>query len=449
MSTLTFVRQLEEFSIYRTDSGESVYLANAVGCLFEAPPFTRYLTDLDEIDLDYTWKAMGLTREPFLAFLRAVLIDADEAVAIQWCVSCSDIAHIDDGSIVDSGGFACDSCVDNYYTSCDRCEALVTEVSGTLHDSHVCSSCLGNYYTYCDYCDGYHHVDDSSEHAHGRYDCCDSPAVLFSIRNDGEEPLANDVKVTVTLPAGVIDDEGLNRIRDYLYRRDMREERTVLTSLGNHWQTREGNFTKRFSRAVYKRNGTKVDAEALSMIGTIAAEHSRAVDFTVEVTRELNGSPEDFFNEGSCWWAEHATSRCALKTNGGFALLTHSETGWGLEVNGRAWVVPMKSTPDGGLTPTFETMTPAAFVVFNGYGKLEGYTGARMLSHMAGMTYRRISFSCDPMYINAGGYLVAPEEIASKYTDGALYLSTAMHSSLFKDEQVIDLTQSEPIYSVA
>ena len=40
---------------------------------------------------------------------------------------------------------------------------------------------------------------------------------------------------------------------------------------------------------------------------------------------------------------------------------------------------------------------------------------------MVGMTYRKIGFTCSPMYVNSeAGFLVAPEPIAEKYTDGRL-----------------------------
>jgi hypothetical protein len=42
------------------------------------------------------------------------------------------------------------------------------------------------------------------------------------------------------------------------------------------------------------------------------------------------------------------------------------------------------------------------------------------------------------MYVNGdAGYLVAPEEIAERYTDGDVSLSVAQHSDLFNTEQVI------------
>jgi len=74
-------------------------------------------------------------------------------------------------------------------------------------------------------------------------------------------------------------------------------------------------------------------------------------------------------------------------------------------------------------------------VVFNGYGDLYGYTASRIIAHLAGWTYRKIDFECSPMYINSGGYLVAPEPVAEKYTDGELRLSVSQHSSLYDRER--------------
>jgi hypothetical protein len=90
--------------------------------------------------------------------------------------------------------------------------------------------------------------------------------------------------------------------------------------------------------------------------------------------------------------------------------------------------MPLRKNADGELVPTFDTMSPDAFVAFNGYGDLNGYTGARVMAAMAGWTYARISFECSPMYVNAGGYLIAPEEIVQ--TCKSLDLSVRQHANL-------------------
>lgn len=443
MGTLVFVEQRDLFSIYRNASGEPVYLAHG------AAPFTRFTIAIDDLDIEEWWDDLELSREDFLAFLVATLIEPSLAAEVRWCVDCSTVTWLEDGSTVEGNEFACDSCVENCYISCARCRSLVTESTGTLNDDSICEPCLEGYYSYCEDCEGYYINDNAGEHDHDGSDrCgCESPALRFTIRNDGEPDLVNGTHATITLPAGVIDDEGLQRIRAYMHGKGLYNEAVVLDQIDNRWQTREGNFTKRFSRAVYKTLGSKTEPELLSMIGTIAGEHSRAVDFTVEVTRDLNQRASAFYHSGSCWWTDYSQSRCALKSNGGFGLLTHEDYG----VTGRAWVMPLKKVPAAAplpftdepttapytLLPTFDTMTPAAFVVFNGYGRLEGYTAARILSHMVGMTYRRIAFDCDPMYVNSGGYLVAPEDIATRYNDGELVLSVEQHSSLFQDERAL------------
>ncbi len=271
--------------------------------------------------------------------------------------------------------------------------------------------------------------------------CCAAPQQSFTVRNDGQPPLASDTRVTITMPAGVISPEGIREIRYCLFRAAQwsvppdDERRLVglgwnLAPLGEEWQTRTGNYTKRLSRHAYKEHELKLSPEILSEVGCIARDHSKPVDFTVEVTRDLNRSSRYFGNHGSCWWGCYKESRCALKTNGGFALRSFGPSG---EVSGRAWVMPLRLDGDGNLVPTFDTVTPDAFVLFNGYGELGNYTGARVMASMAGWTYKKIGFECEPMYINAGGYLIAPEETAQNVS--ALHLSVEAHSDLSETEK--------------
>jgi hypothetical protein len=309
-----------------------------------------------------------------------------------------------------------------------------------------CEETIPTGYTYCS--------DDCADEG-----CdCESPAMSFTIRNDGHDPLANDERTTVALPAGIITDEGLEAIQYYLLRYanglegDSPQETRVLVAnmrnvgyrfrgtLDPRWQTKEGNYTKRLSKYAYQHHGIKLPPEVISQVGCIASDHSSGRDLHVEVTRDLNLSPEEFANEGSCWWQSESQSRCALKSNGGFGLRAFgsSERDGYEEPNGRAWVIPLRNDPDFGLTPTFESLEPDAFVVFNGYGNLGGYAGARVMAHLAGMTYRKVDFSCNgSMYINGGSaYLVAPEDIAAPFTDGSLTIEAPIHAVLFNTEQV-------------
>lgn len=342
---------------------------------------------------------------------------------------------------------------------CDHCgrarwqAELDDSGATTLAGERICESCRYGEFSFCEACDGLYHYDDADEHDHDEgedeyaYDgCCSSPQPVFRIRNDGAPPLANDTRVTVTLPAGEISAEGITAIRRYLeeeasihYRKGDITGSGKLYDLscqiedrvGVQWQTRAGNFTKRLSAVAYKQHGLKLTVSQLSQVGVLAREHSKSVDMAVEVTRKLNLSSGAFYNEGSCWWGSYGESRCALKTSGGFALRSFAPVGGG--VTGRAWVMPLRLSESGCLTPTFDTETPDAFVVFNGYGVLDGYTAPRIVAHMAGWTYKKIGFSCDPMYINANGYLVAPEEIAQRTSE--LYLEVRRHSDLYETEK--------------
>lgn len=318
---------------------------------------------------------------------------------------------------------------------CDGCDDChVGDLTGTLDDDNVCDRCLRNYYSWCGECDGYYRDEDGDDHTHEEdgMGCCESPAREFTIRNDGCDPLGNDTRVSVGLPAGTISQEGLNAIQRYLHRQGIYLYHADMAEIGDQWQAKTGNFAKRLSRHLYHRYQLKLSAEALSQVGCIARDHSTAASVDIEITRDLNRNSAWFCNSGSCWWGGYSESRCALKTNGGFALVSFSG---GDRPSGRAWVMPLRKSDAGNLVPTFETMTPDAFVVFNGYGDLGGYAPARILSHMAGWTYRKINFGCSPMYVNAGGYLVAPEEIAEKYTDGELDLSVRQHSRLHSEEK--------------
>lgn len=429
-------------------------------------PVSVPLTMWDDVDLSSDWYAAvrryqeannmwwgsGMPdRQDFVAQLEREIADSDE-VHVTWCDDCSDPVKADDANDI-SGGQVCNGCFENY-ASCSDCGKSVStdNMYGTLHDEYVCEQCANRYYSWCDECDGYYHHNYSDEHEHNGGGCdCESPAQHFTMRNDGEPVLANDTRVTVALPSGVISDEGINQIRhllrtvtynigyDTVEDRDERNKWFDFTykieSLGSQWQTREGNYTKRLSKLAHKSGGLKITPEMLSKIGCIARDNSTAVDFQIEVTRDLNLPAEDFYHEDSCWWQSYYEGRCSLKSNGGIGMRTFDDRG---RVQGRAWIMPIKVDDNGTLRATFDSLTPDAFMVFNGYGDLSGYAPARILSHMAGMTYRKISFYCDPMYVNgSSGYLVAPEALAVKYAEiGSVSLDEDTHSILYSREQL-------------
>lgn len=425
-----------------------------------------------------SWKARGNSIEWWYFGHRNVFVDfllprVQNVVELDWCTECSSpLVTSDDKVYAGEEGYYCGSCAENA-SRCNDCGIIPggDYYSIDAGDYIVCVGCyeLGNY-SYCDECDIDYHGDDSYEHTHDGSNCCDPVRTEFSIRNDGVGPLRNDTRVEVTLPAGTVDLEGINRIRRYLTARayDLRDREysRVLRETGDwraanraivgmpevdalfmaaelvgnmdpRWQLKDGNFPKRLSRALYKAttNHLKLPAEVMSEIGNIARQHTGDVaTYRVEVTRQLNMRAADFYHEDSCWWGSYYHSRCALKSNGGFGMRTF-DTYYG-DVAGRAWVMPLKATEDGRLVPTFETMTPDAFIVFNSYGELSGYTATRIVAHMSGWTYRKINFKCDPMFINENkGYLVAPEDIAAKYAETGLYFCVSQHSTLHTEER--------------
>lgn len=426
-----------------------------------------------------------------------------ERLELEVCDNCGD-ASLEDRTVVHDGDMVCSDCLDSHYSQCGDCSKYVPdedtrEVSGStvcdscisnynrcesygcgnyddpdhsggwVYDSEwVCQNCLDRNYHYCEHCDYYVGGDDY-EHDHAA-DCdCEAPAQSFRMRNvDG--PLANDTRLKVSLPAGTISDEGIGQIAVLMRRQgelalngkmpwalDVTDEERAMHSkwvnlsfeiadaVGNVWQTKQGNFTKRLSRHAYKTHGLKVPAELLAQVGNIARDHSKGVDFEVEVTRNLNLGPEEFAHSGSCWWSDYAQSRCALKSNGGFGLRTMTDRTSAYngvtytEVEGRAWVMPVRATEAGSLKPTFDAEGADGYIVFNGYGDLGGYAPARIIAQMTGMTYRKIDFESSPMYVNAGGYLVAAEDLADEYTDGEVVFSLDAHSNLYQTEEVRSL----------
>lgn len=433
---MRFLERREFVSLYRRADGLLVTVPHG--------GLTRF--EYNDETISTLWYQFGShDPEGFHEYLRERLVNPDDADELMFCARCDDPGDGEYFYVLANSDSVCDTCRGHYW-ECNDCEQLYDATTTTLDDVEVCEDCISSGWSWCEDCNGYYSDDYSDDHNHNDNCDCEAPARSFRVRNDGEAPLANDTRVTITLPAGTISAEGIATIVRYL--RDVSREMPDsddkrqlyalgwdLDALGNSWQTKEGNYTKRLSRYAYKTYSLKITPEILSQVGCIAREHSTAVDFQVEMTRNLNLPAEEFAHEDSCWWQSYAESRCALKSNGGFGLRTFGEYGY---VSGRAWILPLRETETGELVPTFETEAPSAFVVFNGYGDLGGYMPARIVAHMAGMTYRKIGFSCSPMYVNNGsGYLVAPEDIATRYTDGSLYLNTDAHSMLFHTERTL------------
>lgn len=435
-SRLLFVASHEGFSEYADENGAPVYLAHGTA---------RRLLSFDELmdSLGTLWAQsqypgyLGGRYDLFLDELRALTYEPDRIdEEIRFCADCREPDHYEELHYTNDGEEdVCENCFGGYYF-CADCE-MHYRYTTTIGDNEVCECCRDNY-LYCEDCDEWYGEGWQDEHEHYS-DCCEAPMQSFTVRNDGNDPLPNDTRTTVSLPAGEMSDEGIDAIAALIRREgdpydETDKHRTLswdLERLGNRWQTKEGNYTKRLSRLAYKSHGLKLSPELVSAVGNLAREHSStSPEFHIEVTRDLNQPAAEFAHEGSCYWTSYSSSRCTLKSNGGFGLRSFGDYG----VTGRAWVVPLRMEYPGAgageLRPTLDALTPDALVVFNGYGDLEGYAAARIVSHMAGMTYRKVGFTFGCAYINAGGYLIAPEEIAENYTDGHLNLDVETHATL-------------------
>lgn len=423
----------------------------------------RYLK-IDELWVTHRYNYGTYARTEFLEVLRTLTTQPDLVTEqIRWCQDCSVPAdkatmtvvnESEDNAYDDDVYRVCATCA-RYWNLCDR-ESCSRQSRYRVHvnDEMWCEDCRDEFADYCDAC-GIYYFSTSGHRC--TYGCgCDSPVLEFQLRNDGQGMLSNDTRTSVSMAAGEISEEGLAAIRNAIYtvsnhnyavaRTNGEKEEAMkfwslcrdLEPLGNKWQAKQGNYTKRLSSHAYKKHGLKLPASLISQVGTLARDHSAGVDFDVEFTRDLNMAPDKYAHSDSCWWQSYYRSRCTLKSNGGLGMRTFNSQG---ECDGRAWIMPMKKSPTHTyphrIVPTFNTEDPDAFVVFNGYGRLNGYSAARIMSHMAGMTYRKVTFSCDPMYVNGdSGYLIAPEDLATHYTDGRVAVRTDYHSTLYTDESV-------------
>lgn len=335
------------------------------------------------------------------------------------------------------GHFVDADCYAQRWGKCPHCEKdteLRTMIQ-TGERRRVCSKCLETEgYVACGDCNSYWHPDSNHHHPQ----CCESPQQLFTIRNDGGEPLANDTRVTIEFAEKRIDSEGINRIYNLLrnYKADggyVRSAAGAVNEMDPRWQMKSGNFTKRLQSLVYKNYKVKLPPEIVSEVGNIATQHTaQAGSVDIEITRNLNRPAREFGNAGSCWWGGYSSSRCALKSNGGFGLRSFDKDG---NVKGRCWVLPLKFNKETKkFKQTFNTMEADAFFAFNGYGDLAGYEPARLLAHMQGVTYKKIGFrpTDEGWYINNGsGFLIAPEDMMDMET---VEIPVRHHSNLYAEE---------------
>lgn len=339
----------------------------------------------------------------------------------------------------------CSNCVDRQFRECEFCNQMRRngDMSSITYQGEylpACYECIQSQFVYCGHCSEYYLRTD--DHDINHLCDCESPIKSFTLKNDGQPILANDTRIEYSMPAGHIDDSGIYEIKRMLRYSDHYENGQALSNwayvvdeLEPVWQARRGNFTRRLSSAIYQASNRqmRIPADLLSRIGEMARNYtSDAHTFYLEFTREFNQSAAAFAHADSCYWQSYQESRCTLKHHGAIGMRAYESMDYAGNANGRAWIMPMKYKDieawDGEtqrqLRPSFDTMNADAFVVFNGYdysqnddGDGWGYVPARIFAHMQGMSYKKIGFSAEPMYINANGYLIAPENILSEVSE--------------------------------
>lgn len=309
----------------------------------------------------------------------------------------------------------CESITGDSVFWCDDCGDPVWEQSwhGTTgDDTEVCDRCLGEYY-YCSHCEQYY--SESHQHEHGSFCSVPQPRFRFPLA-DGRS-VGSDESIDVETPAGLISDAGMKEIAEYVYRQanSYGMYSQVLNNMDHEWTNKSGNFTKRIAKLALQQ-GHKIDPQILSEIGNLArANSSSGKTYRLTFSRDLNADASEWFHGGSCWWTDYAESRCALKQCGGLGVRTFDD--WDT-VTGRAWIVPLKEREDyygqRGLALCDDPMDADAFVVFNAYGP-DGYEFARLVAQLTGWSYRKLGFSCRPMYVNNNsGFLVAPQQVCER-----------------------------------
>lgn len=400
--------------IWCIDSGFPAPVTEALLALVDDPWGSTLREARDTWD---DWRYNNAWDHYYGTFVEAVEMVTDQPVVE---CGCGRVVWETETTRVVGGEQVCDdSCLGNYF-SCGNCEEYVDEtfaISG-VHERSWCVFCRRRYATFCENCGEYyannddhdfnHEDDDDNNDGDDHMSCCNAPHPNFQFHNDGHGLVWNNERVTVELPEGTIDVEGIARIKRYLecyVDRYVVEE--VVSALNPQWvMPKGGSFTKRLSTALHKKGVVKLQPGIISEIGNIAQQHASSnATWHIEFTRDLNLPAADFAHSASCYWNGYVPSRCCLKNWGGLGLrayrnaITPSST-----PNGRIWVQPL----DSALQPTHDTLNARGYVLFNGYGTLEGFTASRIIAHLTSRTYRKIELTTGHQYINGStGFLVA------------------------------------------
>lgn len=330
-------------------------------------------------------------------------VDCDDAICCDCFVFFPSVDHVPSTPL-------CPSCQENR-SWCSTCSTFLPYEAA--HDCDVCGE------SYCD--------DD--DHDCSRIHCCESERPDFRIARPEGEPIVSDTPFALEIPDDMpIPNDTLDGIWNMiscelgLYPLDL--DLAVLTDddgpVGPLWITKRGTFPKRLSSYIYKAHGTKIPSDLLSRVGDMARTGAiPAGTVNLEITRRLNEGPKYFAHEESCWWGSYGESRCLLKQIGGFGLrsLPNLEP-CNSDPEGRAWVVPVARRDDSP-TPWLPSHEDDAdgWLLFNGYGGLAEYRAVRLWATVLGLSYKKIDFYADHMYVNSHtGYLASRQDLL----DGAM-----------------------------
>lgn len=353
------------------------------------------------------------------------------------CTNCNTPEWEHDAHTDSSGTIVCDECRSSFST-CDRCSEWNANDDGLtwVGDAGYCSPCRDAVLGYCDDCDEYYHVDYSEDHRHGGCDCLPQP-LQFSIPANSHGTISEDERLLVELPEGHLSEEAIEAVISLLWYQQFSQAwqnatyeqrigveptpgmlnyeqlREVVEGMDKMWQTKRGNFTRRLSKALHDAHGVKLNPGLLSKAGSTVREHAGNTNkWFVEFTRDLNQSAAAFYHEDSCWWSSEGQSLCALKNWGGLGMRTYSsEDSFRERPTGRAWVQPLNEN----LQPTRDVLNAHAYIVYNGYGALEGYNAARLVAYLTSRTYKKLPVGISYQYVNSeSGYLIADQETCDK-----------------------------------
>lgn len=406
------------------------------------------------------------TFDSWVKKIKAQVADPENVVVVS-CQQCGQLAFTGTHRVLrgapNTNMDVCNDCFQNRTVTCLICEevhgidwTVIVVPGGRQDEQRACSACYNAHYTTCRTCNVVYRIaEEREEHRHRDQMCCESPAMAFEFPWVNG-PLPPDTRVDVDLGGtgrvtkAVIREvgsyfmvtgqnlapgewriSGTRAYKMYRFGYELRQcPEDLLEQIGREVKNKSGNYPTRLKRFAYKERSLKLDPEHLTQVGNKIAQTQSNGVYRVEVTRDLNLTAAEFANPNSCWWSNYKGSRCALKTNGGMGLRTFDQHGG---IVGRVWLMPLKSGPDGGLTPTFAVDTGVWFV-FNGYGNLEEKTGARVVQAMLGAdSAKLIEFNAERYYVNnSRGYLLGPEAVTAKTT--RLHLPLAEHANLYDRE---------------